>query len=143
VGFAASQIPRVLTFVVQKDRALGWMARLPGRSAQDARQAARSIVLPLSEPSVLQAVVQSGQYYLGELPARPGDQQLCQALGAPRPLNLVILPVLLSERVIMAVHGDNLDQPLSAVDVRGLRAACQKAALAMEVLVLRSRIRQG
>ena len=34
------------------------------------------VVVPMGEPSVLQGVAQTGQYYMGELPARPGDETI-------------------------------------------------------------------
>jgi hypothetical protein len=142
LAFARGQFARVMTFVVQKDRALGWLALLPGQSAESARQHARSVVLPLDQPSVLQAVAEGGQYYMGELPARPADQLLASALADPRPQNLVILPVKVSDKVVIALHGDNGAQPLGSFDMRSLRALCQKASMAMEVLLLRARIRQ-
>jgi hypothetical protein len=109
---------------------------------EQARHAARAVVLPLDQPSVLQMVVEGGQYYMGELPQRPGDQMLAAAVGEPRPVNLVILPVKVSDKVVMALLGDNAGQPLGTFDMRALRALCQKAAQAMDVLVLRSKIRQ-
>ena len=142
LGFMRSQFPRVMLYVVQRDRALGWLAHLPGRSPDQARTHARRVVVPLGEPSVLQGVAQTGQYYMGELPARAGDQSVASALGDPRPANMVILPVKLSDKAVILLQGDNLDQPLSNFRMRDLRAACQKAGLAMEVLLLRSKIRQ-
>lgn len=143
VALGAGQFRRVLTFIVQKDRAMGWMASLPGVTPDEARRRVREVVLALDQPSVIQSVASSGQYYMGELPERPGDAALAAALGAPRPAGLVILPVTLNEKVIFALYGDAADQPLSGFDMRGLRSACQKASLAMEVLLLRSRIRQS
>lgn len=143
VGFAATQFRRVLAFVLQRDRALGWMARLPGRSSQELRSHVRQLVVPLDQPSVLQTLVQQGQYYMGELPARPGDELIAKAVGEPRPVNLVVLPVLLQGRIFIALYGDNGSEPLTGFDMRGLRSTCEKAALAMDVLLLRSRIRQG
>lgn len=140
--FMRSQFPRVMLYVVQRDRALGWLAQLPGRSPDQARTHARRVVVPLGEPSVLQGVAQTGQYYMGELPARAGDQSVASALGDPRPANMVILPVKLNDKAVILLQGDNLDQPLSNFRMRDLRSACQKAGLAMEVLLLRSKIRQ-
>jgi hypothetical protein len=60
----------------------------------------------------------------------------------------VLVPVTLpepggAERVVIVLSGDGAGAPLAGFDLRGLRGACQKAALAMEVLRLRSRIRQN
>jgi hypothetical protein len=139
--YMRSQFPRVILYVAQRDRALGWQAHLPGQTPDQCRVQARRVIVPLGEASVLQGVAQTGSYYMGELPARPGDQALAAALGEPSPTNLVILPVKLNEKPVILLQGDNLDQPLGGFDMRSLRSACQKAGLAMEVLLLRSKIR--
>ena len=55
---------------------------------------------------------------------------------------MVILPVKLNDKPVILLQGDSLDQPLTGFDMRSMRSACQKAGLAMEVLLLRSKIRQ-
>ena len=142
LAYMKSMFPRVMMYVAQKDRALGWMSHLPGLSPDQSRTHARRVVVPMAEPSVLQGVAQTGQYYMGELPARAGDENIAVTLGQPRPSNLVILPVKLNDKTVILLQGDSLDQPLTGFDMRSMRSACQKAGLAMEVLLLRSKIRQ-
>ncbi|MEM7249037.1 MAG: hypothetical protein AAF533_27185 [Acidobacteriota bacterium] len=142
LAFASNHFQRVMTYVIQRDRALGWLAHVPGVDPIAARRAARRVQVGLDVPSVLQGVVESGQYYMGEVPSRAGDETYVAGLGAPRPGGVVLLPIQLSDKVIIVLHGDDLDKPIKGFDMRAMRAACHKAEQAMDVLLLRSKIRQ-
>jgi len=142
VAFAARELPRVMAWIVQRDRALGWLGHAPGISDEQARRQVRPVAVPLDAPSVLADVVASRRYYLGELPARPADDVLGNALGAPRAHQVLLLPVSMGEQAVIVLQADGGDAPLGAFDLKSLRAACAKAEMAMEVLLMRARIRQ-
>lgn len=142
IRFFSKSFPRVAAFVVQKEQALGWHAIMPDTPFEQSRKDIRSASVSLEEPSIIQGVIQTGQYYLGELPGRASDEAYAAALGGPRPTDLLILPVQLNTQVVFALHADSMDESLGEFDMRSLRAACHAAELAMEVLLLRSRIRQ-
>ena len=136
------ELARGFAWLVQRDRALGWLAHAGGMTPDSARAWARQASVSLAEPSVLADVVASRRYYLGELPSRPADETLATLFGEPRAREVVLVPVLLGEQVIMILQGDAGGGSLASIDLKALRAACQKASLAMEVLLLRSKIRQ-
>ena len=138
-----AELARGFAWLIQRDRALGWLAHSEGMTPAAARTWARKASVPLSEPSVLADVVASRRYYLGELPSRPVDETLALLFGEPRAREVVLLPVTLGEQVIMVLQGDAGGGSMSSFDLKALRAACQKASLAMEVLLIRSRIRQS
>lgn len=142
VALARARFARVMTWLIQKDRALGWMGSIDGLAPENARRIARAAMMSLTEPSVLSEVVSSAQYHLGELPASPGNERLGGFLGAPRPESVLFIPVHLGDQVVLVLQCDDAERPLGEFDLRSLRVACQKAGLAMEVLLLRSRIRQ-
>ncbi len=144
LSFGRKEFTRVFAWLIQRDRALGWLAHLPGISTESARRWARRAQVPLTgEPSVLADVVSSRRYYLGELPGRKADEALAQLFGEPRAREVALLPVLLGEQVVIVLQGDRGGDSLGGFDLKALRAGCQKASLAMEVLLLRARIRQA
>lgn len=140
---ARQELPRAFAWLIQRDRALGWLAHAPGVAPSVARTWARKAVVPLTEPSVLADVVSSKRYYLGELPSRQADDLLATLFGEPRTKDVVLIPVILGDQVIIVLQGDGAGKPLTSFDLKSLRSACQKASLAMEVLLMRSRIRQN
>jgi hypothetical protein len=142
VALARERFGRVMAWLVQKDRALGWLGSQNGVAPESARRQARVLRVSLTEASVLADVASSGQYFLGELPPRSGDESIGEAFGLPRPANVLLLPVLLGEQVVIVLHCDDAERALGEFDLRSLRGACQKAGLALEVLLLRSRIRR-
>ena len=143
VALARERFARVMAWIIQKDRALGWLGSIDGLAPENAKRLARGATSSLAEPSVLADVASTGQYHLGELPGRPGDERIASVLGAPRPSSLLLLPVMLGEQVVVVIQCDDAERPLGEFDLRSLRVACQKAGLAMDVLLLRSRIRQA
>jgi hypothetical protein len=142
VAFAARELPRVVAWIVQRDRALGWLGHVPGMPDEQVRRQVRQVAVPLEAPSVMADVVVSRRYYLGELPARPADDLLGNALGAPRAHQVLLLPVSLGDQVVIVLQADGAEAALGAFDLKKLRVACAKAELAMEVLLMRARIRQ-
>jgi hypothetical protein len=142
VWLARAGFSRVAAWIIQKDRALGWMGSVEGLAPENARRMARAASASLAEPSVLSELVASRQYFMGELPSRHEDLRIGDIFGSPRPRNVLLLPVELGEQVVIVLHCDDADRAFGQFDLRGLRSACQKAGQAMEVLLLRSRIRQ-
>ena len=142
VWLARASFSRVAAWIVQKDRALGWMGSVEGLAPENARRMARSATSSLAEPSVLSELVASRQYFMGDLPSRPEDDRLGDIFGSPRPRNVLMLPVELGDHVVIVLHCDDAERAFGQFDLRSLRTACQKAGQAMEVLLLRSRIRQ-
>ncbi|MEM7249415.1 MAG: hypothetical protein AAF533_29160 [Acidobacteriota bacterium] len=142
VRFAGQQLSRVSSFVVSRGSAMGWHLQRPGEDARVARDQVRRARLKLSESSVLKDVIDSGSYYLGELPRRPGDEAFAAVLGNPRPKEVVVMPIPLQGRTVAILTGDELELPLDQIDLRALRSACRKAGMAIEVLVKRASIRK-
>lgn len=138
---ARQEFTRVLVWLIQRDTALGWLAHAPGLAPSAARGWARQARVSLKEPSVLADVVASRRYYLGELPSRPADDALATLFGE-RAHDAVLIPVTLGEQVLIVLQGDAGGKPLTSFDLKAVRAACQKASTAMEILLMRSRIRQ-
>jgi len=139
---ARQEFTRVVAWLIQRDTALGWLAHAPGLAPSAARAWARQARVSLQDPSVLADVVASRRYYLGELPSRPADDALATIFGEPRVHDVVLIPVTLGEQVLIVLQGDAGGKPLTSFDLKAVRAACQKASMAMEILLMRSRIRQ-
>jgi hypothetical protein len=137
------EFARSFLWIIQRDQALGWLAHAPGLGAAAARAWARRAHVDLTQPSVLADVVASKRYYLGELPSRAADDTLATLHGDPRVKDLLLVPVMLADQVVVVAQADAGGKPLTSFDLKAVRTACQKASMAMEVLLIRSKIRQA
>ncbi len=132
----AHHLTRVALFVVHKNRVVGWSARGDGVLVDDIQ----SLIIPLDRPSLFVNLRHTGRYYLGPIPPGEANQVLAEALGEPPPQDVLALPVRIKGRAVMYVLGDSPGMQLAALPVEELASACDKAGLALEVLILRSKI---
>lgn len=132
----AHYLDRVALFVVHKDRVVGWSARGDGVLVDDIQ----SLIIPLDRPSLFVNLRHTGQYYLGPIPPGEANQVLAEALGDPAPQEILALPVRIKGRAVMYALGDSPGMQLAELPVAELADACGKAGLALEVLILRSKI---
>ncbi|MGV8039187.1 MAG: DUF4388 domain-containing protein [Thermoanaerobaculaceae bacterium] len=72
-----------------------------------ADERARSLWLPLDEPSVLAQVVRGAATYRGCLPEGRVHDVLVAQLGGAWPQEVAVLPVVASGRVVALLYGDN------------------------------------
>ncbi len=132
----AHHLDRVALFVVHKDRVVGWSARGEGVLVDDIQ----SLIIPLDRPSLFVNLRHTGQYYMGPIPPGEANQVLAEALGEPAPQEVLALPVRIKGRAVMYALGDSPGMQLAELPVAELADACAKAGLALEVLILRSKI---
>ncbi len=127
---------RVALFFVHKNRAVGWSARGEGVLVDDIQ----SLIIPLDRPSIFFNLQHTGQFYLGPIPSGQANGVLAEALGEPQPEEVLAIPVRIKGRPVMYAFGDSVGMHLADAPVQDLVDACNKAGLALEVLILRSKI---
>lgn len=132
----AHHLGRVALFIVHKNRVVGWSARGEGVLVDDIQ----SLIIPLDRPSIFLNLQHTGQFYLGPIPPGEANKVLAESLGEPRPEEVLALPVRIKRRPVMYAFGDSVGMRLADVPVQDLADACSKAGLALEVLILRSKI---
>ena len=130
---------RALLFVV-KDDALRGLTGFGPAAGDEISLVARDLVLPLTEPSVFEEAVASGESFVGPLPPEawaPLDRPLGRFHAGPTAL----VPLVTHRETIALLLGDNPEtgKPLPALDA--LEVFLNQAGLALENAFLERKIR--
>jgi hypothetical protein len=133
--FAASAYDRVCLFSVHRRTVSGWMAR--GRSV--VLEDLQSFSVPMEARSLFSDVGHADSF-VGALSDNEADRELVRALADPAPIEVVLVPVRVKNRVVAFVLCDDPGHPASRDHVDGLVTACRKAGVAFESMILRKKI---
>jgi hypothetical protein len=137
---ASRSMRRGLLLVLRGDEVQGaGQFGLEGRTDPD--EIARSIRLPLAEPSIVSEAIDRREVWRGRIPETPANERLLALLGGPRPGEALVVPMLLHEGAGLVFYGDNAseDRPLGSLG--DLEWALLEAGLAMERDLLEQRLR--
>lgn len=134
-GHLGSQFRRVAFFLLRGGRASGWVARVDNRPVPEFEE----LELTLSEPSVLNVVDQSKNFFLGPMPATAGNQAIMEALGGGTPFNNLLVPLVMMGRVVAVLYVGGGSTPLEE-KLPEIQKLIAKAAMAFEILILKSKI---
>jgi type II secretion system (T2SS) protein E len=136
LDFTTSQFRRAALFVVQQERVLGWSGR--GGGLQPLR--IRNVTVPLDLPSLFVFFRSGGDYYYGPVPDLPANAKFYLDLGCPPPARVLLVPLSLLGKPAVILYADNGPEASFSPDIRQYRRLLQKAALALEVLILKNKI---
>ena len=137
---AGAVVVRGLLLVVRGDEVHGaGQFGLEGSGEPD--EMARSLRLPLREPSVIADAVERRETWRGPVAETPANDQLVSLLGGPRPSEAVVVPMLIREGVGLVLYGDNGTALGPIGPVEDLEWALLEAGLSMERDLLEDRMR--
>jgi len=138
--YASEVVNRAVLFMVKKDevRGLGQFGiELKGRSAD---QVVRNIKVPLNKPSLFLTVIENRRSYLGPFESNECNNYIANELGGVQPDTVLVLPLVVDNKVVLVVYGDNLPErhPIRGVDT--LEIFMNQAGMALEKGLLEKRI---
>ena len=136
LAFTIGQFKRAALFVVQQDRVLGWSGR--GGGLQPSR--VRNVIVPLDRPSLFVFFRTGGDYFYGPVPDLPANAKFYLDLGCPPPARVLLVPLTITDKPAVILYADNGPDATTAPDIERYRRLLKKAALALEVLILRNKI---
>jgi hypothetical protein len=137
---ASALVSRGLLLLLRGDEAQG--AGQIGLDEQpQADDVARSVRLPLAEPSVVSVAIERRESWRGAVPRSPANERLLALLGGREPGEALVVPMVLRDGVGLVFYGDDggSGRPLGAV--LDLEWALLEAGLAMERDLLEGRLR--
>lgn len=134
VRFASRYMNRVCLFAVHRRKVVGWMARGQAVVVDDVQ----TVEIGLDEPSLLRDVAESGKPYIGPVPA--ASEALLRVLSDPAPIEVAVVPVRVKERTVALLMGDNPGELSLAVPLGELQVIANRAGIAFEVLILKTKI---
>jgi hypothetical protein len=137
---AAPLVARGLLLVLRGDEAQG--SGQVGLEATDAEELARRVRLPLSEASLVAEAVDRRRSWSGPFPEGEPNARLLASLGGARPLQAIVVPMLLREGAGLVFYGDDSGAGRTLGPIEDLEWALLEAALAMEKDWLEERLRR-
>lgn len=136
IEFLAGRADVGLMLMIRRDEAAGW------RGCGLPHEVAAAVRLPVTEPSVVLALRDGAPLHRGPLPPLRGNATLVAAVGADV-CDLLALPLRVRERLVGVVFAINRRAALDAGLVDDLQRLAVKASGALELLVLRQKLRQA
>jgi hypothetical protein len=136
---ASTVVARGLLLLLRGDEAQG-AGQVGLDEMPEADDLARSVRLPLGEPSVVSLAVERRESWKGAVPPGPANERLLARLGGVRPTEALVVPMVLRGGVGLVLYGDNgvAGRPLGPAD--DLEWALLEAGLAMERDLLERRL---
>lgn len=133
-------LDRGVFLLVKAGTVTGWKAFPAYREAQIA-----GIDFKLEEPSLFKDVVKAKTFYQGPTPLpanNPVYQGVFDALGGRPPDEVLLLPILINDQVVAILYGDNAVSGRLIRSLEFLRKLAHKTAMALEILILKRKIRE-
>ncbi len=125
-------------FAIQKDAVRG----IAGRGRAFAGDALRKLTVPSGSGTIFDSAILSRDFYFGVVPALPANRDLYTALGGKLPANVMLIPIMVRERTVALLYLDGDDGPLPQPDIPLMRRVAVKAGIALEMLLLRNKLRE-
>lgn len=138
ISFLADKFKRAAVFAIRGDRVAGWIAS----EAIPADRLARTVV-PLTAPSIFGPVLESPDVHIGSISSDPSMRALYESLGIAPPPALLMIPVLLRDRIVAILYADNDRESLGPIDLSLWRRLAQVMAMALEILIIKAKMRRG
>ncbi len=136
--FFASQVVRAALFALHQGKVTGWALR---RGGEEAQPRFADFTLSLEHPSVFLNLAAGAEMHCGPVLGGSGNDPLLEALGQPVPQGAVIVPLVVRGKPAGFLWLDNGPEGVAGISVPLAREAAALAGLALEVLVLRNKIR--
>jgi len=135
LGFARSFFVRSLLFTVRAGVLFGW----DGRGGKLNQKLAEGITLKLDQASLFKTVNDLKCHYLGPILTTPANNEFLEKLGGEKPNNAFLIPILVNERVVYMLYGDNGHGRNVPFDIGELLILAQKIPSALDQLIKRKK----
>ena len=130
---------RVALFSVHHGKVAGWAVKGPNVVRDDFQ----ALLLPPTRPSVFLNLAKGMDVHIGPLGPEEGNAAIIEALGKPEAREAVVVPLRLRDRTLAFLWVDRGEESASGIPVTVAQDAARLASLALEILLLRQKIRSG
>jgi hypothetical protein len=139
LAHASAMAYRVALFSLYQKKVMGWAVRGPLVVEDDFH----TLILPLDRPSLFLNLTAGAELHVGPLGPGEGNNLLREALGPPAPLEAVVAPIRVRGRAVAFLWLDQGESPVADVPTGKVQEIARLAGLALEILVLRQKVKAG
>jgi len=140
MNIIAESVERAVLFLVRRESLTALGAFGFNAADRPLAEATRGLAVPLEDGSAFTEAIRAGRALSVSFDEAGIPDGLRQVLGPPRTGQVVLFPVLGSDRVILLIYTDNgtLDRPIEEIDIIDLAAA--EVGIAFENEMLRRQL---
>jgi len=139
IEFAGPRGRRVMLFKVVRDGVAGW---LHGPDIDPERL--RQFRVPRNRPSVFRSLLEGAPLHRGPLSELKADEALLSLRAVDTAAtDVLLLPILVRERTVAVLYLEPSGEVFASETVAELQRLAAKAAMALELCVLRSKLARG
>jgi hypothetical protein len=141
--FIGEIFDRSLTLIIDKDQLLA--ERSIGLLADKAQgvAAAQKFRFPISEDSIFQHVIKSGEIFYGPIKDKALEEHLFAEIGAPLESSIFIAPLMSNGRAITLTYADFGNEAAKHVPLEFIEFFASQAGIVMENILFRRRIEKA
>lgn len=139
----SESVERAVLFLVKRDHLVALGAFGTDSRGKPLAEVTRGLKVPLDVDSALARSLDAGEVQSVSFEEAELPEPLRSMVGAPRNSQVVIFPVLGSQRVISVIYTDNGDNEKPIEDIDILELATAQVGMAFENELLRRQISQG
>lgn len=134
--FAADVVGRGVLLSMEKDGITGHDQFGVSDGAESGDQVVRHIKIPLGEPSIFTSIASRRTMYRGKMDPGKWHDYFLERLGGTKPHDVVLIPIIITGKVVAIFYGDDAgtDKPLG--DVKPLEAFVGQTFSAIETSLL-------
>lgn len=134
--FSSEFINRSVVFVIKEGHITGFGQFGLELDCERPDSRIRGIRVPIGAQSILSETVAKRKMVTRELERTEWDEYLMEQLGGRRPIEAFAAPVILQDRVVMVLYGDNVPEPKKLDGLSVLETFLAQTSIAMERMIL-------
>jgi MshEN domain len=132
---AVEKLSRVALFRVKEGVLSGWRCEISGAAADISR-----LAIKIDLPCIFKEVVEEKSLYKGPVVPLPKNDILMDALGGDRPIEAVACPLVIKDKVVAVLYGDNGPGSMTRCETAFFISLMSKASMSLEILILKNKI---
>lgn len=134
--FAADVVGRGVLLSMEKDGITGHDQFGVSDGAESGDQVVRHIKIPLSEPSIFTSIASRRTMYRGKMDPGKWNDYFLERLGGTKPHEVVLIPIIITGKVVAIFYGDDAGTEKPLGDVKPLEAFVGQTFSAIETSIV-------
>ena len=135
--FASGLLGRTALFRVRGEHIVSWQARIAGLDGA----LFGNLEIRRDAPSLFTHLFEGAPFVLGPLAPMPAHRQLAACWGGELPREALLIPIKVRERLVGILYGDRGAAGFAGVELDELKRLSVKAAMALELCILRKKLK--
>lgn len=135
--FAASRLSRAALLRVRQQHIVAWQARIENLDGA----LFGALEINTQAPSLFQPLVEGAPFVSGPLAPMPTHRQLAACWGGELPREVVLIALRVRDRLVGVLYGDRGVAGIAAGDLEELKRLAVKASMALELCILRKKLK--